>query len=394
MRIAIDGRTIQPRRSGVGQYAEFLVRSLLKIDRENNYILFLAKPNDTLEAPNLTKILIEGYERMILNRVWENLILPRYVQTYSIDLYFSPAFALPVLPRLGRCIRWLPLPWRIRRFCNADRKLKYVVTIHDLIAYIHPEYFTPKMRMWTKLFVPNALKLADKVIVVSDTTKRDLMKLFGVESEKVKVVWPWFDEKFHPVTDPESLAEVRERYSLPPKFILYLGTIEPRKNIVGLAEAYSLLPPHIQHEFSLVLAGGMGWYADTIVAQLQALHTHGSVTMVDYVEDRHLPALYSLASLFAFPSFYEGFGSPPLEAMSCGTPVITSNVSAIPDVVGDAALLVNPHDVREISAAMEKVLSDGDLQSTLRERGFERLKLFDQRKNAKDTLAVFESVMA
>jgi glycosyltransferase involved in cell wall biosynthesis len=392
MRIAIDGRTIKSTATGVGQYAENLVRSLLKIDHENHYVLFLIEPNDEIEAQNLTKILVTGYERMVLNRWWENLILPQYIQAHHIDLYFSPAYALPYLPRFAPLGAVMPGK-RIRQLLNIQPKARYVVTIHDLISYIHPEFFTPKMRMWQKFFVPNALKVADMIIADSETTKQDITRLFDTDPTRIEVIWPWFDTKYQQVADENLLREVRSAYGLPDKFILCLGTVEPRKNIAGLARAYSMLPAHLQKEYRLVLGGALGWYADSIMNEVRSINTHGSIIHLDYVEHRHMPALYTLASCLAFPSFYEGFGLPLVEAMACGAPILTSNISAIPDVVGDAALLVDPWDTTGIARALEQILTDRRLQDTLRARGFERMKLFDWRRNTERTLSVFNATM-
>ncbi|MBI3189636.1 MAG: glycosyltransferase family 4 protein [Ignavibacteriales bacterium] len=393
MRIAIDGRVIIGRTTGIGQYAEHLVRSLLKIDQKNHYILFLIEPNEQIQAPNLTKVNIKGYERMVLNRWWENFLLPQHIEEHYADIYFSPAYALPFLPQFGKFVKHLPLPHSVKRLFNVHRSLKYVVTIHDLISFIHPEYFTPKMRMWQHFFIPNAVKISDKIIADSETTKEDILKFFRVEKEKINVIAPWFDEKYKPVHDEQILKEVRQRYSIPDKFILYLGTIEPRKNVVGLVKAYAMLPKFLQQEYTLAIGGGLGWYADRILSEIKHAKTEGNVLLLDYVEHKHLPALYTLANLFVFPSFYEGFGLPPLEAMSCGTPVITSNNSSLPGVVGDAALLVDASSTEEIFQAMMKILTTPSLCTELKAMSLERAKQFNWKIHAEQTLAVFESTI-
>ncbi|MBI3363705.1 MAG: glycosyltransferase family 4 protein [Ignavibacteriae bacterium] len=394
MRIAIDGRSIVRKTSGIGQYTEHLVRSLVEIDRESEYLLFLIEPNDAIEAPNLTKVMIVGYERMILNRWWENVLLPRFIELHDIDLYFAPAYALPFLPRHRKLVSLLPLPHNLKKYFNEGRKrVTYVVTIHDMISYLHPQYFTPKMQMWQHLFVTNAVKVADHIISDSHTTKQDIMKFFPVEDKKISVIAPWFDQKFAPVTDVSLLEKTRQRYSLPKKYILYLGTIEPRKNVAGIVQAYGLLPQRLREEYALVLGGSLGWYTEEILAQIEKTRSQGKIHMLDYVEHRHLTALYTMARAFVFPAFYEGFGLPPLEAMACGTPVITSNVSAIPEVVGDAALMVNPSDTQELSDAIVRLLEDSSLHASLRKRGLERARSFNWRTNAEATLRVFRDTV-
>ncbi|HUN66160.1 MAG TPA: glycosyltransferase family 1 protein [Bacteroidota bacterium] len=388
MRIAIDGRTIEPRRSGVGQYAEYLVKSLLEIDDRNEYFLFLTVPNDSFRFPNCTPILIEGYSRMVLNRVWENFLLPAQIRRYGIDLYFSPAFALPVLPRLSEAASLLPLPAGAQDLFNTRRRLHYTVTIHDVIGYLLPQYYTPKMRMWTHFFVPNAVALADTIIAVSGTTKRDLASLFPAAEAKTEVIYPWFNETYRPVTDEELLAGIRKKYSLPGRFILYLGTIEPRKNITGLATAYAALPASLQREVPLVIAGGGGWFTETIYSRIRNLETAGRISFIEYVPQEDLPALYTLASVFGFPSLYEGFGSPPLEAMACGAPVIASDISAMPEVLGEAAVYVSPYSTKQIAGALELLLTDGSLAGELRRRGIVQAGKYDRRKLAERTLEV------
>ncbi len=394
MKIAIDGRTIAPGRTGVGEYAERVVRSLLETDRTNHYYLFLAHPMGDLEAPNLTKILIEGYERMVLNRVWENILLPRFIRSYSIDLYFSPAYALPFLPRIGKYLGFLPLPAAAGSILNTRRRVKYAVTIHDVIGYLYPQYFTPKMRMWTRLFVSTAVSLADRILTDSESTKRDLLKLYRrLDERRVTVLFPPLNSAYVPVTDARLLARVRDRYKLPGRFILYLGTIEPRKNVLGLAKAYASLPAEVQAEVGLVIGGAKGWYADSIIKELTGLGTSVRTKLLGYVDAADLPALYSLADLFVFPSYYEGFGLPPLEAMACGTPVIVSDRSSLREVAGEAALYVDPDNVAQIAREMARALGDNALRSELRLRGLERAKQFEWQRIVMALPPLFEEIV-
>lgn len=330
MRIAIDGRTIVDQRSGIGIYAERIVRSLLRIDHSNHYILYLVQPNNELRAPNLEQVLIPGYNRMGRNRWWENVLFPRDAAIRGIDVLFSPANSLPFLPRFKNIARWLPLPKALKNIFNANGPVKYVATVHDLVSDILPETLTFKLRFWQRFFNSNAIKVADKIITVSDSTKRDLIKFYHPAAEKVSVVLSSVDRRFSRVKAKRLLTEVRKRYALPEFFILYIGTIEPRKNVQNIARAYNSLPAKLKEHYKLVLAGPIGWHADSIVAEIHTCDGNGSIDMPGYIDDKYLPALYSLASLFVFPSLYEGFGYPPLEAMACGVPVITSNTSSIP----------------------------------------------------------------
>jgi glycosyltransferase involved in cell wall biosynthesis len=377
MRIAIDGRTIVHGRSGVGAYAHRIVRGLLRRDAHNEYFLFLAAEQPDLDAPNLRKFVIERSDRMVRNRWWENVQLPGYLSRYGIDVYFSPAYALPVLPRVYR-----------------RQPTRFVVTIHDVISDILPEAFTFRMRLWQALFNRNAVALADRIIVDSESTKRDLVRLYGPTRQPVCVVPLSVDEDYRPETDSNVLDRVRTRYSLPDSFILFLGTVEPRKNVTGLARAYRRLPEELRRRFPLVICGAIGWHADAILSELNALDIHDSIRFVGFAEHEDLPALYSLASVFVYPSLYEGFGYPPLEAMACGVPVITSNTSSLPEVVGDAGLMVNPRDDGELTEKIQYVLEDATARATLSRKGIERARRFRWESTADETLAILESAVS
>jgi glycosyltransferase involved in cell wall biosynthesis len=391
MRVAIDGRTIVHDRSGVGTYADQIVRWLLRLDSHNEYFLFLVTDAPGLEAPNLQKILIAGYDRMILNRWWENVLLPGYLTRHEIDVYFSPSYTLPILPRLGAVVAPVSLPQKLTALFNPRKTPRYVVTIHDVIGAIHPETFTPKMRMWQALFSRNAAVLADRLIAVSESTKRDFTRLYGPVHQDIVVVPHGLDERFLRVTDPGELQRVRQRYSLPAAFVLNVGTIEPRKNVTGLASAYALLPAEMRKRYPLVICGAHGWYSESILAEIQALGISDSIKMVGFAAHEDLPALYSLATLFVYPSLYEGFGYPPLEAMACGTPVITSNTSSLPEVVGDAGMLVAPRDTDALARHIERALSEPQLRRHLAQKGMERAKHFHWEMTAGRTLSVLKS---
>lgn len=381
MHIAIDGRTIVRNRTGVGVYAERLVRSLLQTDQRNKYTLFLVEDDASLKAPNLEKVLIVGYDKMGPNRFWENFLLPRYLKKHCVDVYFSPAYVLPILSNSGSSSR-------------RSRRTHFVVTIHDLVGFVHPETFTLKMRLWQRIFVSNAVRVADCLLVDSEATKLDLQKFFKVPDERVRIVHLSVDERFHIIRDQAILEQTRARYDLPSKFILYVGTLEPRKNVGRLATAYSLLPPILREEYALVLAGGLGWYSGSIKSEIEELRLGDRIRLLGYVEQSALPALYNLATLFAYLSFYEGFGAPPLEAMACGTPVMCSDASALPEVVGDAGVLVDPHDVQSIAALLEGLLTDDAWRVNLAAAGLARADAFKAHQKAEEVLRVFEEVVA
>ena len=379
MRIAIDGRTILGNRTGVGVYTDRLVRSLLDIDRVNEYTVFLLEENSGLQAPNLRKIAVTGHGWPGANRFWENIILPHYLKKHQTDIYFSPAYVLPILRRS-------------RKFTGGASKPKFIVTIHDLVGYVYPETFTLKMNLWQRLFVGNAVRTADRILADSEATKRDILKFFRIPDGVIDVVHLPVGERFRNVRDAGKLEEVKKRYALPDRFILYVGTLEPRKNVVRLAKAYGLLPKELRDRYPLVLAGAPGWFSSGIIGEIEALNLGDRIRSIGYVDQEDLPAMYTLASVFAYLSLYEGFGAPPLEAMACGTPVICSKSSSLPEVVGDAGVLIDPYDVDQISAQLRKLIEDVQWRNQLIEAGFRRSKKFDPLQMAERVLRIFEEV--
>jgi glycosyltransferase involved in cell wall biosynthesis len=257
-----------------------------------------------------------------------------------------------------------------------------VITIHDLAIYRHPEWFPRGQWLSTRLVVPRSIRGADRVIAVSEQTRRDIAEMFG-RREGVEVVHHGVASAFRPLA-AEDLAEVRSRYSLPDRFILFVGTIEPRKNLETLLEAWAQVP----RRPALVVAGGWGWGYAEVRARMERLSD--GVRLLDAVEPRDLPGLYNLAACFAHPAWYEGFGLTPLEAMSCGTPVVCSNSSSLPEVVGDAALLVAPDDVDGWRRALERVLGEPELGTDLRRRGLLRAAEFSWERAAERTWGVIE----
>lgn len=394
LKIAIDGRTIVRMRSGVGVYAERLVRSLVAHDQVNEYTVFLVEPNEQLSAPNLQKIVYADLLTFFQNRHWENILLARFLKENEIDVFFSPAYILPLLPRLGRYLRWIPLPANLKVPLHIDQKTRYIVTVHDIISTHSPHYFTLKSRFWQHTWVSTATHLADRIIADSICTKNDLIRHFGVVQKRIAVVYPELDRNLRPVRDRKSIDLIRKKYGLSKRYIFSLGTIEPRKNVSGLVRAYTKLPKALQERYSLVIAGSVGWHAEEIAAEIEALSKEYDIRRLDYIAHEDLPSLYSTASLFAYPSFYEGFGYPPLEAMACGTPVITSNTSSLPEAVGNAAILVDPHKVDDIARAMEMVLTNRSLWQTLRSKGLRQAGKFGWKSGAKRTLEVFGEAAA
>ena len=341
MRIAINAQLLNFRDFGIKTYLQCLTDQLIKYDKNNEYALILDRTQ---------------------SKLWEHLKLPFIVNKGKFDLFFSPDHILPAQPL----------------YC------KKVLTVHDLSFVKFPELFTFAKRLYKRLMTPLSLKRADRIIAVSQNTKNDIVAIYGVAPEKITVVHNGVGNNFVPVKDEASLKCAKNKYGLPDRYVLCVGTIEPRKNIIRLIKAYE----KIMARQPLVIVGKPGWLSEPII---KGIRSSDRVIWLDNVETHDLPAIYSLASLFVYPSLYEGFGLPVLEAMACGTPVITSDLSSLPEVAGDAALLVDPNSVDEIALAIKRLLEDQGLRKDLISKGCLQAKKYSWEKCARETTKVYES---
>jgi len=370
MRIGVDYTSAIQQGAGIGRLTRCIFHALAEIDHQNEYRLFAAtgrEHSSTLPPFRLRTIPLSDRE---LNIVWHRLRLPLPVEliTGAVDIFHSPDFTLPPV-------------WRART----------VLTVHDLSFLRVPECFTDALRRYLERAVPRSVRRADHVIADSESTKRDLVELLGTPAGNVTVIHSGVEPRFQPITDQAALETVRQRYNLPERFILSVGTLQPRKNFTMLIEAFSRLKLGIGN-WKLVIAGGKGWLYEDIFARVEDLGLQGEVLFPGFVADEDLPALYNLAEVLALPSLYEGFGLPPLEAMACGTPVVTSNTSSLPEIVGDAGLMVEPADVDKLAEAMGRLLEDGDLHREMVQRGLARAREFTWERAARQLLAVYERV--
>ncbi len=379
MHIAIDAQALNRKlRAGIPEYVLRLLKGLGSIDFENNYSIYLRsspaedlnikQENFQIKNLNFPQRKMLGMDVLFL--AWVHMILPTVLTFDTPDLFFSPVGSLPV-------------------YCPC----KAVATIHDVSPLVSKAFFPAPSRISYKLHTWHTIKRADRIIVVSECTKRDIINLFHADPDKISVIYESYDPNiYNPNIDPAQRTETMQKYGISTNYMLYVGTLEPRKNCLRLIEAFSLLKRDGRFDHRLVIAGQKGWLYNDIYNSVQKLGLRNEVIFTGYVPKRDMRALMGSADLFVFPSLYEGFGLPPLEAMACGTPVITSNVSSLPEVVGDAAILVNPYSVSDIATAMYQVLSNTELQGQMRQRGLERAKLFLLEKEAKQTLEVFENL--
>ena len=373
MRIGIDYTAAVRQGAGIGRYTRELVRALAELDRGNDYVLLAATGRQGQEPgewpPNFRVRSVPISDR-VLAILWHRLQLPLWVElaTGPLDIFHSPDFVLPPV-----------------------RHARTLLTVHDLSFMRHPECADANLRAYLNKVVPRSVHRADLVLADSQNTKDDLVELLGVAPDRIEVIYPGVEERFRPIEDQALLGKVRRRYNLPPRFVLGLGTLEPRKNFPCLIKAYSSLVTRYP-SLQLVIAGGKGWLYQEIFATVERLGLEAQVIFPGFVADGDLPALYNLADLFVFPSLYEGFGLPPLEAMACGTPVITSNASSLPEVVGQAGLMVEATDVEALAEAMKRVLEDDALREGMIAKGLEQAREFTWEGAAAKLLSLYQAI--
>jgi len=375
MRIAIDYTAAIRQSAGIGNYVRKLVDAMLEQDTSNQYTL-LTSGRPTRERPFPTADNVRGRSIFIpdryLNIIWYRWRLPLYATYFSgqVDIYHGPDFALPPI----------------------GKTLRKVVTVHDLAFLEHPEYAVPSLAAYLKKVVPEAVAAADVVCTVSQEVSRTLIEHFQPPREKLVVIPNGVSPHFRRITDPVLLGATRHKFGLKHPLVLSVGTLEPRKNHIGLIKAFYQAQKKKRGPAMLALAGAKGWLYEETQRLVEELKLEKKVRFLGRVSDLELVTLYSLADVFAFPSFVEGFGVPPLEAMACGAPIITSNTSSLPEVVGDAALLINPHNTGELSGAIMRILENKQLQEELRQKGYERVKEYSWPTSAHKMLSVYQKL--
>ncbi|MFL7794554.1 MAG: glycosyltransferase family 4 protein [Anaerolineae bacterium] len=366
--IGIDYTSAIHQSAGIGRYTREMVNALAQIDAQSSYRLFVADAGKNIDPPgtNFTCHTTRLTERW-LARLWYRLQLPLRIETWTgpLNLFHQPDFFLPPVKPGTRTI----------------------VTIHDLSFERQPsDTIMPGMEAHLKKWVPYAVQQADHIIAVSKATRQDLIELYQTHPEKITVLYHGVTPEFQPISDSAQLAEVRHKYNLGDRpFLLSVSTIQPRKNYRRLIQAFA----QIDDTYSLVIAGSKGWGYDDVFAEVTRLGLEDRVHFPGFITDADLPALYNAASLFVYPSLYEGFGMPVLEAQACGTPVVTSNVPPLPETAGDAALLADPYDVEALATCLDQILRSETLRSKLRERGLAHARQFTWARMAQETARVY-----
>jgi glycosyltransferase involved in cell wall biosynthesis len=367
VRIGIDARKLHD--FGIGTYIRNLLRHLARLDRTSEYVL-LCRPQDVGIGPLLGPNFRSIAEPALPYSVREQYRLPIDVRREGLDVFHAPHYVLPALTP-GRS----------------------VVTIHDCIHLMFPQYLHRRFaHSYARTSMWVATHRADRILTVSDTSKRDILKFFPVPADKIAVIYNAIDERFAIPPRQEEVDRVRERYQLDGQFVLYAGNVKPHKNLERLIEAFHRLRRAGFDQAKLVIIGDEISKHQALRRAVHRHNLHKHVRFLGFVSDETLAVLYRLASVFVFPSLYEGFGLPPLEAMASGTPVVTSNVSSLPEVVGDAAVLVDPYDTQAIADGLARTLSDRDLRETLRARGLARARQYSWERSVQQVRQIYEEV--
>jgi len=368
MKIALDARLVYYRRySGMGQYIVHLVEQLPGLDDGNDYTIIYSRKDHA--APRHPAARLHAAWTPSHNRL-EQIAFPLELLRLKLDLLHSPDFIPPFTGQFKR-----------------------VITVHDLNFLHYPQFLTAQSRRYYNDQIERAVQIADHILADSHATQLDLIKLLNVPEEKITVVWLAPKAGVYRPLNPAEIAAARDRLRLPERFILFAGTLEPRKNVAGLLRAYRLLLDHDPHSPNLILAGSHGWLFDETRALIDELRLSEQVRWIDSPPDGDLAALYTAATVFVLPSHYEGFGLTVLEAMACGAPCIISDRGSLPEIAGGAAKEIDPDDVVELAEAMAGVLHDEQLQQQLRHRGFERVAEFSWERCARETLHVYRRVL-
>ena len=375
MRIAIDYTAGIRQRAGIGVYARNLMNAMLAEDKKNEYTLITSgRPTKEHTFPMASNV--RGRSVFIpdryLNILWYRWRVPLYANffTGSADIYHGLDFVIP--PLLG--------------------KARKVVTVHDLAFLQHPETAIPSLAAYLNKVVPESVAKADVVAAISHTTKQALIEHYQTPAEKITVISCGIAPYFKRITDPILLEATQHKFGLKHPFVLSVGTLEPRKNHLGLIRAFYEVQQSKENSAILAIAGGEGWLYEETLRTVKELKLEDKVRFLGRVSDLELILLYSLADVFAFPSFFEGFGIPPLEAMACGAPVITSNTSSLLEVTGDAAIHIDPHDTLALANAISRLLGDEQLRENLRQKGYVQVQKYTWSKSAHKTLSLYQKL--
>jgi len=370
IRVGINASKYFGINTGVGRYTSNLCNTISKCKDGNDYYFYLPGRNSTCWNDKIEVQLEEQgifLQNNTLRILWEQILLPIKINKDMLDLFHYTDHAMSLV----------------------QRRHPVVITVHD-IAYIRfPDLLNKTRQVYKKYILSLSVKRADVIIADSHSTKLDIIEFFKVDEKKIKVIHLGVESRFRPINNVE---RYRTRNNLPSKMILNIGTLEPRKNVVTLVRAFKRLQERGHKDYVLTIAGEKGWLYEKIFEEIESSGMEKSIRILGVVRDEDLPLLYNCADLFVYPSLYEGFGLPPLEAMACGVPIITSNTSSLPEVVGNAGIMVDPNDIESLSDEMYRVLEDEELKHRMSRDGLKRSKMFTWEKMVKEVLETYKAV--
>ena len=378
MKIGIDTTSIPPKPGGAANYTINLVRELVRLPCDCSWVIFVQESgksfltipeSDHVETVTVETVTVPDHSPAV-RLAWEQTVLPILVKRHKIDLLHSPHYTRPTF--LG---------------CRS------VVTFHDMTFFLFPHLHTRSKRLFFPAAIRLSAKLADGLLAVSENTRQDAIRLLGIPPKKISTTMLGVSNEYRPITDQQVIQQIRSKYQLPDEFILYIGTVEPRKNLPLLLRAYRSIHNSDPNFIPLVVVGQKGWNYDEVFQFVEDNRLSTHIQFPGYVPTEDIPAVYNAAKIFVFPTLYEGFGLPPLEAMACGTPTITSAVSSLPEHVGDAGVLVPPGDEAALSAALLELIEDDGKRQYLSNAGAARARSFTWEKTARATLEVYQHIL-
>ncbi|MDI6782589.1 MAG: glycosyltransferase family 1 protein [bacterium] len=369
MKIAIDARALTKQPTGTGYYLKNLLDEFARAEVDNTYYLCSSREFSYIPPENESRF-IPVIQRGLPGNLWLQLQVPRLIKKYQFDLFHSPFGVIPF-----RCD------------CAT------VSTVHDLAFHFYPKLTDFKNRILLPRLVPKSLNLATTIIVDSESTKQDLIVLYKIADHKIAVIHLAAGSQYHPIPKIPARNKLAEKYRINTPFILFVGTLEPRKNIPLLLRAYEQLSPELRSQYKLVFVGKKGWQEHSIFRLVEELKLQEQTLFTDYVPEEDLPFFYNSASVFVYPSLYEGFGLPVIDAMACGIPVITSDTSSMPEIVSYAGIFVAPGDVSALTNAITRLLIDRELSEHLSEKAITRAHLFSWRNTATKTLEIYTAAV-
>jgi glycosyltransferase involved in cell wall biosynthesis len=372
VKIGYNAQIISRSGAGIVNFARNVIQHLVQVQSDHEFFIY-GNPAflSHLESHHAhivpTNPFVDNSSKRI---IWEQCVLPFKISRNNLDLMLYPDHTAPIF----------------KKSCPV------VITLHDIAFISFPDTFTSATRLYKEYAVKQSVKRASRIIAVSEFTKLEVMKFLDVPESKLTVIYRGIDERFQENSNEVQLSSIRTKYDLQNKFILFVGTLEPRKNIQKLIQGYAGLLKQKKIPHDLIIVGGQGWLFKDIYGMIEKLGVQNSVKLLGYVADTDLPLLYNLADVFVYPSLYEGFGLPPLEAMACGCPVVTSNRSSLPEIVGDAAMLVDPYDSDAIANGIFQVIDNKDYRQLLRKQGLQRASQFTWKRTVAEILKIFDAI--